>query len=82
MRPRVGQVVVLRDGSTATVVAVRRANDVLRAMSNDAAFVFGAEAAATYGANWRAVYYQADAERNGMLVTLTAKDVVDVRDAP
>jgi len=51
-------------------------------MSNDAAFVFGAEAAATYGANWRAVYYQADAERNGMLVTLTAKDVVDVRDAP
>lgn len=59
-RPRVGQRVRLYDGRVATVVAVLKANAVLKMMTEVEAIALATAAQARFGQNWREVYYHAD----------------------
>lgn len=68
-RPRVGEMVVLRDGRKGEVAAVRRASQVLQLLREDEAMVFGLSCKSTYGKNWQSYYYQADVIVRGEIVT-------------
>jgi hypothetical protein len=80
-RPRVGQVVTLRTGRTATVTAVRKANDLLRSLKDGAALVFASQARSLFGERWREVYYEADVVfQGGAITTVMASEVLSVND--
>lgn len=78
-RPRVGQVVRLGDGRTATVVMVRSANMVLKLLSEAEAYVLSAHERARFGQNWRDVYYQAEVVfESGIMNTVSTSQVVEI----
>lgn len=59
-RPKVGQHVKLHTGQMAVVLAVYKANAVLKMMSEIGAIALASRAQARFGHKWRDVYYQAD----------------------
>lgn len=67
-RPRVGQIVKLRDGRRGEVMAVRRARDVLAVLAEGPAMGFGLSCRSTYGMNWMDHYFQADVLIRGEIV--------------
>lgn len=82
-RPKVGQSVKLRDGRTARVVTVYRANAVLKMMSEAQAIGLAAQAQARFGHLWRDVYYQADVMYpSGAMDTIDTSRVEEVFDTP
>lgn len=68
-RPRVGEMVVLRDGRKGEVVAVRRATEVLATLRENQAMAFGLSCRSTYGVRWMDYFYQADVLIGGAVVT-------------
>lgn len=80
-RPRVGQVVKLHDGRRGTVVVVRKANAVLKAMGEGEALLLSANQRARFGQNWREVYYQADIIfQTGVLHTIDTSHVESIHE--
>ena len=77
-RPRVGERVRLRNGKIADVLAVRGAMALIKMMTDAQPLQFWPMIQATYGTEWKKIYYQADIMIDGAFRQVEPRDVEEV----
>lgn len=79
-KPRVGQVVKLRNGKMVEIITVRRARDVLKGMREVEAMMVGPRMQALYGRHWLEIYFEAEGMVPGVpkILKVTPVDIEPV----